>query len=237
MSLLTLIRHARASFLDDDYDKLSPQGFEQARLLGLHLAAEPDAIDAAWIGPLRRHRQTFEAAADAAASAGRPLPDPIVLDALTEHDGERLLKAVVPGLAQTDPEVRALVERLDRRSPDFPRHFHHLFEHVTHRWIRAELDADGVEPWAAFRRRVGGAVEHMMGATGRGQHVVAFTSAGVVGTAIGHVLALDDRRTLELTWMLYNGSLTDLRFSPQRANLAGFNRIPHLPDPAMRTWR
>jgi len=237
MSTLTLIRHARASFLDDDYDKLSPQGFEQARALGAWLASEPGRVDAVWGGPLRRHRETCEAAREAAEAAGQAWPEPVTLDALTEHQGEALLKAVVPPLVGSDPTVRGMVKALDKHSPDFARHFQRLFEHITRRWITGELGAPGVESWAKFRGRVGEAVEHIMAEAGRGQRVLAFTSAGVVGAGVAHVLELNDPRTLELTWMLYNASLSDLQFSTGRASLAGFNRIPHLRDPKMRTWR
>ena len=36
MSRLFLVRHGQASFLSDDYDRLSPLGLEQSRRLGQH---------------------------------------------------------------------------------------------------------------------------------------------------------------------------------------------------------
>ena len=39
MGQLLLVRHGQASFGADDYDVLSPTGWEQGRRLGAHLAA------------------------------------------------------------------------------------------------------------------------------------------------------------------------------------------------------
>src|SRR6185436_3297349 len=51
MSLLFLVRHGQASFDRDDYDQLSPQGVEQARLLGIHWTELNLIFDHIYVGP------------------------------------------------------------------------------------------------------------------------------------------------------------------------------------------
>ncbi len=63
---LLLIRHGQASFGADDYDKLSPVGEAQSRVLGAWLAAANAPPDLIAIGPRRRHRRTAELCLQAA---------------------------------------------------------------------------------------------------------------------------------------------------------------------------
>ena len=59
MAELLLIRHAQASYGAADYDNLSPEGHQQAKLLGEYLRDlgwQPDRIVT---GTLRRQRQTL----------------------------------------------------------------------------------------------------------------------------------------------------------------------------------
>src|SRR3954469_11144304 len=75
MSVLTLVRHAQASFHADDYDELSALGREQARLLGEFWARRRADFDAVYCGPRVRQRHTAEIAGAAFAEAGRTWPE------------------------------------------------------------------------------------------------------------------------------------------------------------------
>ena len=57
MATLVLIRHGQASYGQADYDRLSPTGEQQARVLGPHLAAL--GLDALFVGPLRRRQRRW----------------------------------------------------------------------------------------------------------------------------------------------------------------------------------
>jgi len=69
MARLVLIRHGQASYGQVDYDRLSPKGEQQARVLGAHLATLK--LDALYVGPLRRQQQTAALAAEGAAAAAQ----------------------------------------------------------------------------------------------------------------------------------------------------------------------
>ncbi|HEY0660456.1 MAG TPA: phosphoglycerate mutase family protein, partial [Lysobacter sp.] len=58
MSAIYLIRHGQASFGDGDYDRLSPLGLEQSRVLGETLRVRAPQVDLVVCGGMLRHRQT-----------------------------------------------------------------------------------------------------------------------------------------------------------------------------------
>jgi len=70
MRVLTLVRHSQASFFTDDYDRLSPTGIAQARLLGDYWARQGDAFGEVYVGPRRRQQQTAELVAARYREAG-----------------------------------------------------------------------------------------------------------------------------------------------------------------------
>ncbi len=236
MSTLVLVRHGKASsFSPHDYDRLSPPGLLQSQALGRFFGAREARFDHVWVGPRLRHRQTLEAAAGIVAAHGVIWPAPSALDDLDEHHGLQLVFALLPRLAAEEPTVAQVAATLMRGEK--PEHDEILLAYraVTRRWITGELEADGVESWAAFRARAARALATMTEGVGRGASVVAFTSGGAIAAMVGAVLGLDDRRVLDLSWALHNGSLTTIVFSPQGLALESFNATPHLDDPRLVT--
>src|SRR6267378_8368319 len=77
MGRLLLIRHAQASFLSQNYDKLSDLGEKQALLLGKYWARRNIGFDRACTGPGVRHKDTARLARDACLHAGLQLPEPL----------------------------------------------------------------------------------------------------------------------------------------------------------------
>jgi len=61
MGRLLLIRYAQASFLSQNYDKLSDLGEKQALLLGKYWARRNIAFDRAFSGPGARYKDTAAA--------------------------------------------------------------------------------------------------------------------------------------------------------------------------------
>src|SRR5262245_3310010 len=82
MSVLYLVRHAQASFFTDDYDRLSPKGVEQSRLLGKYWVEDQVEIGQIYSGSLARQLQTAEAVGEMFRQSGNPWPEVQVLDGL-----------------------------------------------------------------------------------------------------------------------------------------------------------
>src|SRR5437868_9862624 len=96
MGVLTLVRHAQASFFADDYDELSPLGREQARLLGEFWVRRRIDFDEVYCGPRARQRQTADVVGSVFTRAGRDWPEPVVLAELDEYDLGGLLATLAP---------------------------------------------------------------------------------------------------------------------------------------------
>ena len=107
MGVIYLVRHAQASFGTDDYDRLTPIGFTQARLLGEYFARRRIRFDAVYSGTLRRHAETTQAIA--AGEPDRSAPAAQCFPGLNEYKPEALLAAFTGVL----PEPGAAAVRRD----------------------------------------------------------------------------------------------------------------------------
>lgn len=235
MGVLHLVRHGQASFLTDDYDRLSPRGEDQARRLGEHWASLGLAFDAIYTGPRVRQRRTAEITGEAVRRAGLSFPAAAPLDALDEHHGGELLAAHLPALVEASPEAGVLVRAFHDAASERDRikAADRLLRHALERWMLG-LTGDAVEPFAAFRARVDAAVTSMRG--GGARTIAAFTSGGTIGAIVGGVLRVDDRAALELGLVLHNASLTQLLFRDGKVSVAELNAKPHLPH-YLHTYR
>jgi len=241
MSVLVLVRHAQASFSSADYDRLSSAGEAQARQLGDYWSRQTEVFDEVYVGPRWRQQQTANLVGACYRSAGRPWPDPVVLEELDEYDLDGLLGRLAPTLAREDRAFTDLsTAHHSSTGPDErARSFQRMFETLLTHWQAAPTDrsTDAVESWPAFRDRVRRGLGRITDRPGRGRQVAAFTSGGFIGTAVGLALGVPDRTCLELNWRLRNGSLTHLLFAPGRLTLDNFNTLPHLSNPADWTYR
>jgi broad specificity phosphatase PhoE len=235
VSAALFVRHGRASAFGADYDELSPLGVEQSELFGAWLAGAGTPIDAVFVGPRKRHVQTLEAVARACAAGGAPLPAAVPLAELDEHDGIALVFKLLPALAAEDPKLRAIVESTVRGEPPSSADLLDAFKRVTRRWVRGEIGHDEVEPWATFRARIARAVGRIA-EIGRDKRALVVTSAGVVGSAVAEALGVgDDEKVLDISWAVYNASLTELAFGGGSWGLRTFNETSHLREPRLVT--
>jgi len=223
MSTLFLIRHGQASFGSANYDRLSDDGREQVARLREHLRALGRPLDGLWCGSLRRQLDT--AAILAEGSALQPQVDA----AFDEYRAEPLIQGWLARQPQgsVDATVPAAPQSVTTRE------YQRLLEAAGRAWVRGEIDDAAHERWPDFRARVTRGLQGLMRSAGRGRRVALCTSAGVIGAAVGHVLGLEDRQALALSWSLHNASLTVVLFDAQRASLASFNGVPHLERPGL----
>jgi broad specificity phosphatase PhoE len=213
MSVLTLVRHAQASFLAENYDELSARGRKQARLLGEFWVSRKIDFDEVYCGPRVRHRDTAAIVGSAFTGAGRRWPDPVVLEELDEYDLGNLLQHLAPDLSRREIAFAELVERYlqNRDGPERGRSFQRMFEALTLHWAMTPCTIDGVEGFAGFRSRVERGLNLVMEKPGSGRRVVLFTSSGFIGTSISQTLDASNRMALELSWRLRNSSPTHAR--------------------------
>lgn len=238
MAQLVLVRHGQATPFEEITDRLSPLGETQSRKLAEFWIRNGVAFDEVYTGSLARQQRTAELAGAAYRAVGLKWPEAQVIPELNEYDAESVLRHCAPLLAARDPQFRLLVEASGSAAdPDRNRRFQRMFEALMSRWITGELDAAEVESWHAFRTRVQRGLRSIMGGAASGRRVVVFTSGGPIGVAVQVAMNAPDRSGLELNWRVRNCSLTEFVFSGDRLSLDTFNAIPHLDDPALRTFR
>jgi broad specificity phosphatase PhoE len=239
MGILVLVRHAQASFLEQNYDKLSQLGEAQALLLGDYWAQRKIAFDRVCVGPCVRQKDTARLVSDAFEKNGLEFPQSLVLAEFDEYQGEAVLVGSLPGLLQNDQHVRDLHASF-QSAPDPDRRratFQKLFEAVIGKWVQGEIYPQGVETWPEFCSRVKSGLSKLLSAVGRGERVAIFTSGGPVAVAMQRALQLSAERTLQVSWMSRNSSWSEFLYDAERLTLSSFNSHGHIKDPAMLTYR
>ena len=233
MADLYLVRHGQASFGAADYDRLSPLGERQSRLLGQWLKTCGIVPDAIACGGMRRQLDT---AALCIAEAGGPIWDEwSILDGLGEYDHDSVVARHRPEWA--DPQVmHAALARTDNPR----RAFHAMYLEAVARWTDGAHDDDYSEPWPAFKARVIDGLRKLV--AGEARTLFAFTSGGPITAIIQHLLGLPDDRAFEMNWPLVNAGVTRLRFTKGTGavTLATYNAHPHLDqagDAGLVTYR
>ena len=239
MSRVILVRHAQASFLEPNYDKLCATGEVQARLLGEYWARRGVLFSCAWSGPRVRQVQTGRIVEEAYRRVGREFPEVAVMKEFDEYPAEAVLKQGLPQVLERSQAVRDL-HRAFEQSKDTDtrkRRFQQMFEAVIGMWVSGELGIDGVESWQDFCTRVDRGITTMVNSATLAGDSVVFTSGGPIGVAMQRALNLSHADTLQLTWMSRNASFTEFLSSGSRFTLSTFNAHPHLEDESLLTYR
>ena len=239
MALLTLVRHGQASFLQENYDKLSERGELQSRILGEYWLRTGAVFDQVYYGPACRHLRTGDIVAEVYCQSGTAFPKPVTLPELDEYSGIEVVRTFLPGLMETHEDIRALeaeFRQAGQQEVAF-RLFDKLFARITRMWVNKELDSPDVEPWKDFCARIDRGIAIIREAAGKNAHIAVFTSGGVIAATVRKALDLSPEKTLELSWTSRNASYTELLFSPERFSLASFNNHPHLENEDLLTYR
>lgn len=239
MSTLYVIRHGQASFLEQNYDKLSALGETQARMLGEYWAKRRVIFDRILSGPRTRQMETARITGEACKAGGLPWPAVEVVPEFDEYHGEAVLDTVLPGLTEHDPQIRDLQNVFLKSSTPAEKHraFQRLFEIVIGRWVAGEIRAENIESWADFSARVNRGLSQIAASSGKGQQVAVFTSGGPIGITMQFALHLSAADTLRVAWMVRNGAYNEFLFSGERFTLSSFNAFPHLDGASLLTYR
>ena len=236
MATLFIVRHAQASFLAEDYDRLSPVGEAQSRLLGQYWSTRNLRFDRVCAGPRVRHKDTVKFVHAAYQAAGLDFPEVQTVPEFDEYPAEAVMKFGLPILLELDTRVRELhTAFLHSAQPQEQRAtFQRLFEIVIAKWAHGGLQLDGVETWSEFCSRVNAGLNQFLSAGGRS---AIFTSGGPTAVALQRALDLSPQSTLQASWMVRNSSWSEFLYSAKRFTLSSFNVHGHIIEPAHLTYR
>lgn len=239
MATLHLVRHAQASFLEQNYDKLSPLGEAQARFLGKYWAQRRINFDRTCVGPRARQKDTARFVAVAYREAGLAFPEPLELSEFDEYQGEEVLRLSLPRLLESDPKFRELHDAFQSasNSGELRVTFQKLFEAVIGEWVRGTIPLKGVETWPEFCARVNSGLAKFLSCGSRGERVAIFTSGGPIAVAMQRALHFSPETVLQVCWMSRNSSWSEFFYTADRFTLSSFNVHGHIDDPAMLSYR
>ncbi len=225
MATLLLVRHAQASFFGPTYDRLTEHGRRQARALGRHWVATGVRPHDVVIGPLLRHRQTAQLVGEQFISAGCHWPEVQIATELDEHQGIAVVKTVT-GFGSPDndaihPEIGPSADR-----EAIKRDYFGKYRQVLTDWALGRVKVDGMENWADFRARAGSGLDRLTQAAADDHVTAAFTSGGFVSAGLGHLLELSDDKVVEISFVVRNCSVAEVRYTRRRRTLVSFNVVP-----------
>ncbi len=207
MSVITFVRHGQANSnatTEEDYDRLSDLGRQQAQWLGQLWDDSEMAFDAAFSGTLTRQIDTLD------------LLD--VKRAPAAQRDERLNEIQYHNL------VACMEQQFNMPLPaegtGFIDHFHTTFE----KWEQGEIQSPP-ETWDNYETRVQTLLDDLRHA---GQNVLAVTSGGIVAMALAQALGVG--RTVLVKFLLegVNTGVTQLHYLHGSWHIKQFNAVPHL---------
>lgn len=215
MSLLHLVRHGQASAGTDNYDRLSPIGQQQSRILGQWWLSHGFSPDAAFHGTLERQRDTAELSLNA-LSQNDQVPPMSKHAGLNEYDHRVIEAHFASEHDGYSPEAMSFEEYLS----------------VLSRW-RDYLPEDKnpqIEPWSEFKARGWNTLKELSQQNKEDAEFVFFTSGGIIATVLSTVLNLDFEHTVDAIWRIRNTSITTFKLTSNSAKLVEFNTIAHLQE-------
>jgi len=238
LSSLYLIRHGQAG-TRGHYDALSDLGHQQAYLLGQYLAGQKVGFKAFIAGCLNRQQQTAAGVLRAYREAGAPVPEIVSDPAWNEFDMSAVFSEFAPLLSEADPQFKQDYQELLRKLEDANSPIHQAWTDCDTQAMRAWMEGrypSRTESWAAFSERV---LSRRASLTGyaSGDAVAIFTSATPIAIWIAATLGVSDGHIMRLAGALYNSAVTTLRLRGDDLMLFGFNGVPHLNEPRLRTFR
>ena len=237
MSKLYLIRHAQASFLSEDYDNLSEHGHTQSRVLGDYFIEKAIPVDSVYIGPLRRHRQTYLRVKEAYEAKGLPFPEAIEIEELREYEGMASMEEVREQLSLHYPNFREWFEEMDS-APSHRTKMKMTLSYLQ-MWATNSFKFDfpeEVQTFADFRKTAEIGLSKVMAGNEKGKTILVFSSGGCIAAMIAKIAGVADAaKTMGFNQVMLNTAITEVLFSGTRLSLQTFNTLPHLDEKMITT--
>ncbi len=221
MASIYLIRHGQASFGQENYDKLSELGEQQATRLGQVLSQRLPMFDAVCLGTMFRHEQT---ASNCLMEFGARLEDlaPIYEAGWNEYDHQDILAQLRPEFAS----AKGLTNYL-RKQANPKKVFEDDFNAAIDRWISGAYDKDYSESWAAYTSRVHHALKNTLANNAGARNIAVFTSGGPISLVSQHLLGVQPEKIMQMNWTLLNCGVTKLVATGSRLFVASLNEHTH----------
>ena len=228
MSKIYFFRHAQASYLADNYDKLSEKGELQSAELGKYLVEKKLQFDKIFVGPLERQKHTFEIVSDIFTQKNISFPAPVSVQQLKEHSGTEAVKLAYPQLMRNE-QVQKWQQEIEANPKLMKRNTLLIFQYFMDEWAAGNIEIEGIESWHEFRLTVKKGLNTILQNTGKGETIGVFTSGGTIASITAEALNIaDETRVSAMNFSIRNTSFSSFLFSKNNFNLLSFNELPHL---------
>jgi broad specificity phosphatase PhoE len=231
MTTIYLVRHGQASFGAESYDKLSPNGELQAKILGQYFDQILKEAPYVVAGSMQRHQQT------AALSLDECFPEAeIVTDSgWNEFNHQQVFARYEPRFNHPHLLKEDVSKEANPRA-----YLSKIFEGAIDRWTKGEFHHEYDESWPEFKVRVETALQNLCNelAEKKPRYAVVYTSGGVISVVAGKLLELSINKTFALNWAIANTSFTTLRLVGNEPQLLSLNEHHFIKanDPQLLTW-
>lgn len=235
MPTLTLIRHGQASFGADNYDQLSPLGFEQTQHLGEFFKRTGQRVDGLITGSMQRHLQSCQSFCTG-FDPNTPLT-PSINAHFDEFDHEQVL------LLGSGIDNKADLIHHIKTAADPDKTLFELFSKAIKRWHSGQFDDEYTETWLEFKQRTLNGLHQSVGVaqalSNKNANVLVFSSGGVIACIAGALLGLSDRTIFELNFAMANGAISKVMIKNDHTALVSLNEYSylHAQDKNLITWR
>ncbi|WJG08551.1 histidine phosphatase family protein [Aliiglaciecola sp. LCG003] len=220
MTVIYLIRHGQANFGQQDYDKLSELGHQQAEILGQSLQPRLGQFDKVVLGSMLRHKQTTQ---QCLKGMEQDLAEPLwQVDAnWNEYNHHDILARFGPEFADA-PSIESWV----RQQPNPKEAFETLFNKAMARWISGQHD-DYEESWQEYQLRIKAGLENVIKHADDAKCIAVFSSGGPISVVSQSLLGVDPAKIMQVNWTLVNCSMTKLVSTGSRVFLSTLNDHSH----------
>jgi len=231
MTTIYLVRHGQASFGAESYDKLSPNGEQQAIVLGHYFNDILKEAPLVVAGSMQRHQQTAHLCLDESFPESEIITD----SAWNEFNHQQVFSRYEPRFNEPHLLKADVVKHANPRA-----YLSKIFEGAIERWTGGDFHHDYDESWPDFKNRVETALANLCGqlAESKPRYAVVFTSGGVISVAVGKILGLSPEKTFALNWAIANASMTTLRLVGNEPQLLSLNEHHFIKtvDSNLLTW-
>ena len=200
---------------------MSKKGVKQSIALGKKLLKNNISFDKTIIGPLKRHKQTFDGINK---GYGGGLSNPLIMEEFAENQLMEIAQHFIPKMLNTDKNIKEIFNAVPfwKRKRKFLEHFNI----IAKKWIHNELDLSekNFESYDEFRERVRKAKSKVSSLINENRNTMVVSSGGAITGVYAecHPLTIDE--IMKLNFKIKNVSITLFKKENDTFTLDTFNR-------------
>jgi len=211
MKTIYLVRHGQASFGSQNYDQLSSNGRQQARYLAKYWQQKGISSEFYFSGQLERQIETASIVSGLSSASIEQLAG------FNEYPFHQLFE-VYRNNNRHSTDWRNVSKK------EFQATLLKLFEQDIDKFL---LDG-GLLSWQTFAERCYQTLIRLISQHAESSSIAIFSSAGVIGALVQHVLSLTHANAAQRAFSLHNCAVTTLTLEKGVITLSQFNQTNHL---------